>query len=162
MRKQLYLALCEMLRKCPDVNHVSLWNHNIEELEREKTYSLPAVFIEFTPFKWQQGGQGTKKSSIQINLHIVTKTLADPDPDSPFLDEALAGFDIIEQVINSVQGNGGEGFNRLQHVETIPDHNHDEIQHDVEAFSCEIWDYSHKNDTSSIPLRKVEISPNKA
>ena len=34
------------------IEHVDLWNHNVEFIEQETAWERPAVFIEFQPIKW--------------------------------------------------------------------------------------------------------------
>ena len=154
MRKIIYLAIIECLKASGvDIRHISLWNDNTAKLEEENGFSLPAVFVEFLPFKWSQRAQGVKSATMAINLHIVTETLADPAGGSDFQFEALETFDVIDSVVAAVQGLSGEGFNKFQHVETLPDHNHEQVQHDIEGFVCEATDVSAARRRSQVQIK---------
>jgi hypothetical protein len=160
MRKTIYLAVCERLKEqTPDIRHISLWNENITNLEQENGYCFPAVFVEFEPIRWKQGGNHCKTATARIHLHICTQTLADPSDGSPYQLDALETFDIINSVVFAVSGLAGNGFNSLQHVETVPDHNHAEIQHDIEVFSCEISDFSGASRKKYTRADKLKITP---
>jgi hypothetical protein len=159
MRKQIYMAvIARMKQQVPAVQHISLWNENMEHLEQENGYCLPAVFVEFEPMKWKQVGLGAKTATLCLLLHVVTETLADPSDGSQYQDDALEVFGIINDVVYAITGLSGECFNRLMHVETIPDHNHAQIQHDVEVFICEVSDTSQLNKRASIPPESVKVT----
>jgi len=143
MRKQIYLAIIDCLKAADiGIQHISLWNENTTALEQANGFGLPAVFVEFAPIKWGQQLQRVKNGTARVSLHIVTGTLADPSDGSNFQFDALQMFDIIDNVVAAVQGLSVEGFNKFQHVETIPDHDHEEVQNDVEIFTTEITDSS--------------------
>ena len=36
------------------INHIDLWNHNVEFIEQEENWSCPAVFVEFSPIEWNE------------------------------------------------------------------------------------------------------------
>lgn len=141
MRKEIYLAIIDCLKNADiGVKHISLWNENTTELERENGYDFPAVFVEFSPLQWKQQMAGVKTAKARVCLHIVTKTMADPSDGSTFQNEALETFDTISEIVATVQGLSGEGFNKFQHIETLPDHNYEEVQHNVEIFTTEVTD----------------------
>lgn len=160
MRKIIYLAIIERLKAAGlNIQHISLWNENITDLEQENGYGFPAVFVEFDPIKWEQRGGGVKSAPVTVRLHIVTETLADPSDGSQYQTEALEHFDTIDGIVYAVSGLAGDGFNRFQHIETIPDHNHDQIQHDVEVFTCEAKDFSGTNKKMHITATDATVSP---
>ncbi len=143
MRKRIYLAIIAGIKAANiGIKHFDKWNENTENLAQQNGYALPAVFIEFAPIAWQQRGGGVKSATARILLHIVTETLASAADGSRNQDDALEQFDTADAVVAAAQGLSGEGFNKLQHVTTETDHNHEQIQHDIEAFSCEIADSS--------------------
>ena len=141
MTKIIYLAIIDAIKSAQiGINHINLWNKQTDELEKSSGFALPAVFVEFDPIRWEQRGQGCKTATATIRLHIVINTLADPADGSLYQYDALQIFDIIDDVVDSVSGLAGEGFNSLMHVDTMPDHNHGQIQHHIEGFKCEISD----------------------
>lgn len=159
MRKIIYLAIARKLKaSVPGVRYISLWNENTTNLERESSYGLPAVFIEFEPVRWEQRAEGVKCATIHVRLHIVTETLADPSDGSGSQSAALEHFDAIDAIVYAVSGLAGEGFNRLQHTESVSDHNHDQIQHNIETFTCEVRDLRGQNKLGYTTAEHVKIS----
>lgn len=151
MRKKIYLAIVEALRRAELAKFVSLWNEDLDGLEKVAATEFPAVYVEFTPIRWGQRANRVKGGQWRINIHILTSSLASPEDGSPTMDEALEVFEVIDSVVGTVQGVSGEGFNQFMHVETMPDHAHADIQHDVEGFVCEV------EDTSAVRKRAVQI-----
>lgn len=159
MRKKIYLAIVEAIKTAGiDVRHISLWNENTTQLEAQNGFATPAVFVEFAPIQWAQLAQRAKGARVRVNLHIVTQTLADPADGSTFQDDALAALDTIDTIVSTVHGLSGEGFGKFLHVETVPDHNHEQLQHDVEGFVCEVTDTSAVHPRSAIQIEKTAIS----
>lgn len=160
MRKRIYLAIAEALKRAQVAQFISLWNEDTDELEKVTATEFPAVYVEFTPTQWRQQANRVKSATWRLNIHILTQTLATPEDGSPNQDVALEAFDQIEAVIDTVQGISGEGFNRLQHVETVPDHAHGEIQHDIEGFICEVTDTSAVHPRTTIrPIPVIKPAP---
>lgn len=54
MRKQLFLAVTQRLKsRVPQLAHFDLWNQNVEFIEQEAVFAMPAVFMEFKPIHWE-------------------------------------------------------------------------------------------------------------
>jgi hypothetical protein len=156
MRKVIYLAIIEAIKDADtDVRHISLWNENTVELEAQNGFACPAVFVEFAPIQWQQRTGRVKAAQLRVNLHIVTETLADPADGSTFQSAALDTFDVIGDIVATIQGLSGEGFNKFQHVETVPDHNHEQLQRDVEGFVCEVTDTGAVKERATVIVEKT-------
>lgn len=152
----MYLAIIECLKAANiGIQHISLWNENTVELENQNGYAFPAVFVEFHPLSWKQAAGGVKKATARVSLHIVTETLADPSDGSKFQTQALENFDTIDATVAAVQGLQGDNFNAFQHVETNPDHNHEQVQHDIETFCTEITDVSAAKKRETVLLENV-------
>ena len=48
MRKELFNAIkAKLASDVPEVQHIDLWNHNVEFVEQEEGWARPAVFVEF-------------------------------------------------------------------------------------------------------------------
>ena len=137
MRKEIYLALIEAIQIADiGIQHISLWNENTIDLEAESGYALPAIFVEFEPIEWQQmGGRGRNKE-MHINLHVVWDSLAEPSADSIYQQDALAVFDLLDDVVAVATTISGEYFSRWVHIGSDTDHNHAQVQHHIERFVC--------------------------
>jgi len=156
MRKAIYLAIIEAINAAKiGVLHISLWNENTVALEEQNGFATPAVFVEFAPIQWEQRAQRVKAARARINLHIVTETLADPSDGSKFQAQALETFDTIDDIVATVQGLSGEGFNKFLHVESVPDHNHEQLQHDIEGFVFELTDTGAVRKRAAVMIEKA-------
>ncbi len=143
MRKTIYKAIAEKLRNAnTGVKYISLWNQNTEYLSKQKAFRMPAVFIEFEPIGWSQLSRGARSADIRVRLHIVTETLASPEDGGKYQDRALEHFELIERIETAIQGLSGNGFNCFMLVESITDHNHEQIRHDEECYVTRATDTS--------------------
>lgn len=139
MRKLIYQAICNRIIAANlGIGFISLWNNNIEALTKQKTFRLPAVFVEFEPIVWSQLSQRVRTADIGICLHIVTDSLATPEAGGVYQDQALAHLDLIERVSAAITGMPGAGFNALMLTESITDHNHETIQHHEERYTTHV------------------------
>lgn len=139
MRKEIYLAIIERIKKEKlGVLHFDIWNENIQFIIRKKVFKVPAVFVEFEPIKWKQAGKGVKKADLNIRLHIVTRTLGETADGSKFQEQELKNFDLVENITAVLPGLCGECFSSFIHTDTIPDHNHDELEESIECFKTNV------------------------
>lgn len=51
MREELFEAIKTAMADT-EVKHIDLWNHNVEFLEQEDAWPLPALFVEFGEITW--------------------------------------------------------------------------------------------------------------
>lgn len=143
MRKALYLAIIERLKAANlGIQHYSLWNNNIANLEQEQGYQFPAVFIEFEPIQWQQQQQRTRTAQVRVRLHVVTDTLGSPADGSAYQQQGLEHLDLLESIDAAMQGCSGSNFNAFMLVESVPDTDHENVLHNEECFVTQIRDES--------------------
>mgnify|MGYP000139404756 CR=1 FL=1 len=57
------------------IKHVALWNRQVEFIEEENVFDMPAVFIEFGKIKWRSQTGGVQDADLSIGLHVVTKAV---------------------------------------------------------------------------------------
>lgn len=160
MRKELYNKICMRLKrlyKLPDgsvyehgnkeeeipagavriVNHIDLWNHNVEFIEQEENWERPAVFVEFCPIRWNAIVPGVEyRAEPEVKLHIVTDWKGAANDGSPFKEEALDVFDLPELIHDRLSCMEGETFKVFDLVESRTNHNHEEIVENIEVYSC--------------------------
>ena len=130
MRKELYSVISERLLALGDglIKHVDLWNHNVEFLEQEVCWARPAVFVEFCPVAWKPIVRGASyRAEAMLKLHVVTDWCGSASSDSPLRDETLDVFELSAQIHRALTGASGEGFRRLDLMETQTNHNHEEL-----------------------------------
>ncbi len=143
MRKKIYLALVERL-KTPGLGilHFSLWNKNTEQLTSQAAFRTPAAFVEFEPIVWRQLSMGARDANFRVRLHIVTQTLATPEDGNRYQEQALAHLDLADGANVAVQGLAGDGFGSFTLVETIPDHEHEQLLHEELVYTTHVIDNS--------------------
>lgn len=159
MRKELYKRICgnlntlynlpngEIVRISKDddipenarriINHIDLWNHNVEFIEQEETWSCPAVFVEFAPIKWKEIVPGLEyRAEPYIKLHIVTEWKGASADGSELSEEALSVFDLPETIHSALSLMGGHKWLGFDLVESFTNHNHEDIVENIEVYQC--------------------------
>ncbi len=127
MRKELYNAIKEKLASdVPEVKHIDLWNHNVEFIEQEEGWERPAVFVEFGKIDWSPFQGGGQRGKGLLTIHLVTDW-ADGGHD--------AAFDLEDKVRAALDGLSGDSFNGMALVETITNHNHEEILESIDSYA---------------------------
>lgn len=110
----------------PEVQHVDLWNHNVEFVEQEEGWARPAVFVEFGKIEWSPFQGGSQRGKGLVTIHLVTDW-ADGGHD--------AAFDLCRQVHAALDGLSGEDFNGMVLAETDTNHNHEEILESIDSYA---------------------------
>lgn len=164
MRKELYKAICERLEllymttggdhavvergaDVPEgwerlIRHIDLWNHNVEFIEQEEQWERPAVFVEFPafrvmPVKVKPVVRGVDyRAEPTVNLHVVTDWSGSCSAGSPFREESLRVFDILESIHSVLFGLEGDTFSRFHLAGCQTNHNHEEIIENIETYQC--------------------------
>lgn len=137
MRKVIYNAIQEALATIPDVKTVGLWNNQVSYAEEEQPFEVPAVFIEFGTIDWRDFLCGTREAVIDVKLHVVTDSRVSPWSDT------LATFDLIDTIhaklhaLHSVEEDGSV-MDSLTAIQSITDHDFDELQDNVEVYECHV------------------------
>lgn len=135
MRKQIYLAICTALtEQVTDVKFIDLWNENITALAGGAAWPTPAVFVEFEPIQWRQHQLGNRRAEIAVRLHVITRAVAYNGSNDERQEQALAYFDLIDQINAAMQGLRGTNFAAFMLSASISNHNHDELIESVERF----------------------------
>ena len=120
------------------IKHVDLWNHNVEFIEEDEVWARPAVFIEFAPIKWQpmkgRADYTEYTTRSRLMLHVVTDWKGSASAGSPFVDESLETFDLMNAIHTLLQDFSGPGFDHLDLVESQTNHNHEAIVENVEIY----------------------------
>ena len=87
--------------KVPEVQHVDLYNENVEYVDEECPWERPAVFIEFGDIEWRSftGTKLSQRGEGEVRLHIVT-------------DWAEGGFEaayyLTNKVLDALVGSGAD------------------------------------------------------
>lgn len=159
MRKELYQAICEQLATLYEtadgsygvvefgtvvpegwqraVRHIDLWNHNVEFIEQEENWERPAVFVEFPAFQVKSIVTGVEyRARPLVNLHVVTDWNGSASVGSPFREDSLKVFDLLDAIHKLLCGMAGETFAELDLWGCQTNHNHEEIIENIETYQC--------------------------
>lgn len=127
MRKELFNAIkAKLASDVPEVQHIDLWNHNVEFVEQEEGWARPAVFVEFGKIEWSPFQGGSQRGKGLVTIHLVTDWAAGGHD---------AAFDLCHQVHTALDGLSGDDFNGMALVETNTNHNHEEILESIDCYA---------------------------
>lgn len=150
MRKQLYLNLIDRLKSVKDKNSISLiktfdlWNEQIDFIEQEGAFDIPAVFIEFLPIEWKTLGGNIQQADASIRLHVVTPWKGSERDGSLYQEQALQRFDLLEQIHSCLFNYQKEyehgNFCMFRRTSSTTNHNHDELVEDIETFTFRVME----------------------
>lgn len=166
MRKDLYLKLIDRLKRLVEnedgsISFVSeerrkeleqngriayavkcfrLWNRQVEFIQQEISFPMPAVFVEFGKISWRQQSGGRQDTEVPIALHVISEAVADLDNDNG--DIELSYLDLLDKINECLSGFTGENFGSFTRSASIPCHDHEEILDSTEVFKVMVTDDS--------------------
>lgn len=115
-----------------EVKHIDLWNHNVEFLEQEDAWPLPALFVEFGEITWEPLTGIHLRGTGEVRLHLVTNW-SDGGYD--------AAFALCSKVTTKTCGLSGRSFDHLRLLRTSTNHNHEEILENIDTYSVRYLRY---------------------
>ena len=125
MREELFEAIKTAMAET-EVKHIDLWNHNVEFLEQEDAWPLPALFVEFGEITWEPLTGIHLRGTGEVRLHLVTNW-SDGGYD--------AAFALCSKVTTKTCGLSGRSFDHLRLLRTSTNHNHEEILENIDTYS---------------------------
>lgn len=125
IREELFEAIKTAMAET-EVKHIDLWNHNVEFLEQEDAWPLPALFVEFGEITWEPLTGIHLRGTGEVRLHLVTNW-SDGGYD--------AAFALCSKVTTKTCGLSGRSFDHLRLLRTSTNHNHEEILENIDTYS---------------------------
>lgn len=124
--------------KTPDyaIKHFGLWNRQVEFIEQEGHFPLPAIFIEFGKITWRHQQGGLQDADLTVGLHVLTEALPER------YDGAEYHLDLLDKVNRCLHGFTGEYWGSFKRSASIPCHDHEEILDDTEVYQTLLYDNS--------------------
>lgn len=127
MRQELFEAIrAKISAEVPEVNHIDLWNHNVEFIEQEDAWERPAVFIEFGPITWDVLKLGIHRGRGLIKVHTVTDWAEGGQ---------ASAWSLCRKLSTTLEGLEGESFNGMTLTETATNHNHEDILESIDTYA---------------------------
>lgn len=148
MKTEIYTSIANLLGDIKDENnnpvfkHFNLWNRQVEFLEKEIPFLLPAVFVEFENIQWKTlGGGVAQEADVSIKLHVVSAWRGPTGIETRDLHENLSYLNLTSLIFERLQNkafcrNGGF-FTR---VSSETDHDHEKIIHECETYVGHVVD----------------------
>jgi hypothetical protein len=147
MRKFIYSSIVERLKTIENeegeqaIKHFDLWNNQIEYIDEEQPFGLPAVFLEFQSINWRyQANKLYTTDLVAVKVHVVTRRAMPTAAGSDYSEAGLSFFDLIDGVRRALTGYshtseiGSHGL--LYNVQSDTDADAGELRNDVEVFTC--------------------------
>lgn len=132
--KELYDQIKIYALELVGVNHVCLWNDQLNNLEEEVPFMRPAVFVEFGVIQWTEIGKRQKKGILPLTIHLVTDcydTLADDN-------DALKALEFLSEASDHFDGKAFPNCTVLSPDTSAPDNNHGNLIHQQLSYTTEI------------------------
>lgn len=120
MIKQFYTDIVNRLNTQLNgsVNHIEIWNQQIENENIEKPFKYPALFIEFNSINYRSEAYGIQKADIEFTVHCCFSQLV----------RDLDLLDIVESVGVALHNFNGDYFADITRSDVEQDTNHDRVQ----------------------------------
>lgn len=124
------------------VQHIDLWNEQVQYMAAEKPMRMPAVFLEFNPVAWKQHPDGLQRGTMEVRVHIVVGTLARSYDGSHNKAEAMQALGVADTIHNAMHKLEADFMSRPVRVSSLTDHNHAQVQHFIEVYQMNVVDVS--------------------
>ncbi|MDR1120054.1 MAG: hypothetical protein LBM08_03975 [Dysgonamonadaceae bacterium] len=167
MRKFIYNSIVDKLKEMIDKNsqpvirHFDIWNNNITYLQDEQPFFMPAVLIEFQPIQWRHQGNGVREAAVTVMLHVLIQRNAPTQNNQKYEDPGLCFFDLLTDINRCLHGHSKTSFNfghdAVTATQSVTDHDFEEIQHHIEAFTCHVSDASAMPDLETVRAGGIKV-----
>ena len=138
MSTELYTAIAEALKGVEDgiIQHIDLWNQNVEFIEEDEAWDRPAVFVEFGEIVWDpfQGPANGMSGKGEVLLHIVTDWKGSAADGSATQEETLADYELTNKIYEAMLSLRGTTFRNVSLSRTLTNHNHQELLENIEVY----------------------------
>lgn len=128
------------------IKHIGLWNRQVEFIEQEAHFPMPAVFIEFGKLAWRHQQGGLQDADLTVGLHVLTISMPEDYDGEEF------HLDLLDKINRCLHGFTGEYWGAFKRSASIPCHDHEEILDDTEVFQAMVYDRSSEKETIKYPV----------
>lgn len=98
-----YKAFVTRLSEVEEIRHIDWYNRQETRNKDQHEMDTPAVFIEFRPMQFSgelaNKFQKLKRTTLQINFHLVTRNIASTHRGSLDQGQALSHYELVEKII---------------------------------------------------------------
>ena len=129
------------------IKHIGLWNRQVEFIEEETPFLMPAIFIEFGKIDWKSQASGLQDASLTIGLHVLTNAVPEG------YDGEMFHLDLLDKINYCLHGFNSGSMGTLTRITSIPCHDHEEILDNTEIFKCLVQDDTAVRKQVKIPAK---------
>lgn len=134
-RLELFNDIAAKLRESvPEVQHIALWNQDVDFLEKDSEWPRPAVFVEFDSITWQfvkeTNGKSVMRGNGGVHIHIVTDWQDG---------EYEKSFEVGEQVwvaLDGIAAKDHDTYSLSSCIVSKTNHNHDEVLENIDTYAA--------------------------
>lgn len=140
MVRELYKAIAQQISQLEKIRHIDLWNRNVEFLEEDGAFPMPAVFIEFGQVDWKPltGYDTVSVGDGTVNIHIVQEWNGSAAEGSYQQEDLLDLFDLAKDIQDVLNGLEGRDFHNLRLASTIVNHDHEDIIDNIDVYRVRV------------------------
>ena len=134
-RQELYATVRKLLTEhVKEIQHIDLWNENVDFMQEDPEYQLPAVFVEFGEINWQpltSSNPGVwDRGEGELRLHIVTS----------WSDDAYAeAWSLTDEVVETMRGTAGDLFGMFYPSQSLTCHSYTAVMENVEVYAVKYF-----------------------
>lgn len=138
MITELYTAIAKALKGVEGgiIQHIDLWNQNVEFIEEDEAWDRPAVFVEFGEIVWDsyKGPSNGMVGKGEVLLHVVTDWRGSAADGAATQEETLSDYELTNKVHEAMIGLQGDTFRNVTLSRTLTNHNHQELLENIEVY----------------------------
>jgi hypothetical protein len=117
--------------------HIDLWNRNVEFIQEEPPFDLPACFVEFAPLQYNQQRGGVQDAVLQVRLHIVTRWDTPTLHGGAYFDDAIA-YLALPHIVYCALHACNIGGNMYHRTGSVINHDHGPVVDSVETYETSV------------------------
>ncbi|MDT8412687.1 MAG: hypothetical protein RQ875_09515 [Vicingaceae bacterium] len=115
--KDLYTELANIITtKVPAIKWVDLWHNQINFIENEYPFPVPAVFLAFRSNNITDQGLKVQQLTLQIDVFLYYETFADTFTGSTNQTDALAFLDAFDSLNKALHASSGTNYSSMRRI----------------------------------------------
>lgn len=156
MFSQLFTAIKTRLNEITDdqsipvFKQIDYFNNQYSFEENYKLMKFPHVYVEFSEPVWSPLGKRVQQATINVTLHIGSRTLNPAD---------VSHLELIGIINYWITGLSGTGFSSFSRIGTVADQDHDEVTVHRSTFKTVVKDRSGVRVYQAVEPGTLEIIP---
>ena len=156
--KELYIELATLLSSIEQVKWVDLWSEQIDILENDLPFPVPAVFLEFSSNGITDLGNNSQSINMQVDVIILDETMSNTFHGSSNQNTALKFMDIMELVNAKLHGSKGNHYGGMRRLDFRPERMGTAQLAYRAVYECTATDMSAANETDTVTGDDIQIN----